>query len=446
LFDPYSISTGMFMLALLLATFTLMAKYRTPQALAMPMLACALIGIQGRHAEEMVISGFGHFSIVAVLFTAVAIPAHMIDRSQGFQWLAASAGRALGRVTLRLPHLWLPAMIATILASTFLLAATLHNVTSILIVTPIAIRLCMKYEVPSRWILSGALIASNLGGFTTRWGDTPNIIESRTWNLSSRDFSTQVFPANLLVLIVLTLTVFWLTRRSGCQSKINGEAAADSYSHPLKIALKASEYADEVAEMVVDRRLLLVGLGALVSFIVLQAFFPGFQIAIGAGIVLVATMLERSGDRLETLKSLGYEVYLVFASVFLLARCVESSWIGSALQEMISRSHAAPWAIAVTGAVGTSFTEAASWATAAAARIYPLDPSHTAAWALGSGICAGSSAIVTAASAGIILCNESLRFKDSGHEITFRKYLPFGLAFALAMLIIYIIYFSILNF
>ncbi|MGH9847020.1 MAG: hypothetical protein ACREEM_50630, partial [Blastocatellia bacterium] len=124
------------------------------------------------------------------------------------------------------------------------------------------------------------------------------------------------------------------------------------------------------------------------------------------------------------------------------AGCVEHSWIGESLQGAINKAGAAPWAIALTGYLGTALTEAASWATAASARIHPLDASHTAAWALGGGVCAGSSSILTAASAGIILWAESLR-ADKRHAITFKTYITFGLPFSILMLAFYSAYFTL---
>jgi Na+/H+ antiporter NhaD/arsenite permease-like protein len=101
--------------------------------------------------------------------------------------------------------------------------------------------------------------------------------------------------------------------------------------------------------------------------------------------------------------------------------------------------------IAITGYLGTMFTEAASWATAVAHQIHGGGfTEHRAAWALGGGICAGSSSIITAASAGIILAEESRRFKEP-HAITFRRYLPFGLGFSLFMLVFYSVYFSLVH-
>ena len=50
---------------------------------------------------------------------------------------------------------------------------------------------------------------------------------------------------------------------------------------------------------------------------------------------------------------------------------------------------------------------------------------------------------MTAASAGIILAEESQRFNDPEHAITFRRYLAFGLPFSLFMLLSTLVYFTI---
>jgi len=157
---------------------------------------------------------------------------------------------------------------------------------------------------------------------------------------------------------------------------------------------------------------------------------------------VVAVLLERKKSRYHTLTSLGFDVYLAFAAIFVLAGCVSHSWIGNTLYQQLISAKAAPWVIAVTGYFGTTFTEAASWATAVSQSIHQLDPSHAAAWALGGGICAGSSSLVTAASAGIILAEESQRFNDPDHAINFRRYLAFGLPFSLFMLVFYSLYFT----
>jgi Na+/H+ antiporter NhaD/arsenite permease-like protein len=364
----------------------------------------------------------------------------MIERSQGFKWVAAWLGHQLGKIRLRYPRITMPLLVAILLGTTYVTAALMHNVTSILIMTPIIIRLCASYQIPSRWILSAALVASNLGGFSTRWGDTPNIIESQTWGLQAGDFMREVLPANLIVLAALIAAATFLTQR-GISTRAATAVKVPFYT--LQVAQTAADWKKAKSDLAIDTRLLTTGLTLLAFFILLHVIFSPLAIAIGAATIVIAVLLERRRERYHSLTSLGFDVYLAFAAIFVLAGCVSHSWIGAALYEQLIAAKAAPWVIAVTGYFGTTFTEAASWATAVSHSIQQLDPSHAAAWALGGGICAGSSSLVTAASAGIILAEESQRFNDPDHAITFRRYLAFGLPFSIFMLVFYAVYFSV---
>jgi Na+/H+ antiporter NhaD/arsenite permease-like protein len=433
---------GVLMLVLLFSAFFAMTKYEVPLPLAMSLVSLAFLVIQWDGAPAVLREGFEHYSAITVLFTAVAIPAHMIERSQGFKWIAAWLGHQLGKVRLKHPRLTTPLLVVILLVATYVTAGLMHNVTSILIMTPIIIRLCASYQVPSRWILSAALIASNLGGFSTRWGDTPNIIESATWGLNPGDFMREVLPANLIVLTALIVISTYLTQR-GISRRSRQAGATQVPFYTLEVAQTAADWKKAKADLAIDRRLLVVGVVLLIFFIVLHVIFTTLAIAIGAITIVTAILLERKKHRYQTLTSLGFDVYLTFAAIFVLAGCVSHSWIGKTLYDQLIAAQAAPWIIAVTGYFGTTFTEAASWATAVSQSIHNLDPSHAAAWALGGGICAGSSSLVTAASAGIILAEESQRFNDPEHAITFKRYLAFGLPFSLFMLIFYASYFTI---
>jgi len=433
-------SAGALMLLLLFSAFFAMTRYEVPLPLAMSLVSCSFLIIQWESAENILRSGFLHYANITVLFTAVAIPAHMIERSQGFKWIAAWLGHQLGKIRLRHPRLTMPLLVAILLVTTYVTAALMHNVTSILIMTPIIIRLCASYQIPSRWILSAALVASNLGGFSTRWGDTPNIIESQTWGLQAGDFMREVLPANLLVLAALVVAATILTQR-GITSRASTAAKVPFYT--LQVAQTAADWKKAKSDLTIDVRLLAVGLSLLAFFILLHVIFAPLAIAIGAATIVIAILLERKSERYHSLTSLGFDVYLAFAAIFVLAGCVSHSWIGAMLYQQLIAAKAAPWVIAVTGYFGTTFTEAASWATAVSHSIQQLDAGHAAAWALGGGICAGSSSLVTAASAGIILAGESQRFNDPEHVITFRRYLAFGVPFSLFMLIFYATYFSI---
>jgi len=424
---------GIFLLAMLLSAFFIMARYGARQALVIPILACLALGLQGEAAEAILRKGFSEFSIIVANFTAVAVGAHLIARSNTFDWMAAQFGAVLGNTKITSVRLAVPIACTCMLATTYVLAALLHNTTSILIATPIAIQICSRYGLPSRWLLSGLLIASNLGGFSTSWGDTPNIIEAHVWGLSALVFLREILPINLTILIVLIAVVVGLTLRD----------TRDDQGSALATALVFAGYRQQGRTTAVDRRALFIGLATLIGFIGFQVAYPR-SVIVGAAIAIgLATLLTPKGDRYRTLMAIEPDVYAVFASIFVLAGCVERSWIGDSLQALVANSGAAPWSIALSGYFGTTFTEAASWASAASARIYPLAPSHADAWALGGGICAGSSSILTAASAGIILAMESRRAKDPTHEMTFGRYLGLSIPFSIFMLGVYIAVFSI---
>jgi hypothetical protein len=142
---------------------------------------------------------------------------------------------------------------------------------------------------------------------------------------------------------------------------------------------------------------------------------------------------------------LGIETYATLASIFVLAQVLANSSIGVGplIQSWLIKSGMSVWAIASASYLGTLLTEAASWASAATPLIHSQSPTHLAAWALGSGIFAGSSSLVTAASAGIILTQET---KNNPREsrITFGSYVVFGLTFSLFILGYYIAVLSLL--
>jgi len=412
--------------------FYAMARRGVPQALAMPLAACALLAMMPGHAPAVCEAAFHDFGAVALLFTTVAVPAHIIERSNAFSWLGATIGAGIGGMRLR-RHRWaVPALVFSLLPVTFAAAALFHNITSVMIMTPITIAICAQYEVPTRWLLSGELIASNLGGFSTSWGDTPNIIERAVWSLTNRAFFVEILPLNLLILLLLGLAVLALTRRS----------MADR-PDPFRDAYATAAQQRRQEHISIDTRRLLLGLAALAVFIVLQTIDRETELAVGAMVIAAVVVLDRAEDRQRTLQALDLDLYMVLASIFVLARAVDRSPVGAALAHMVGRASGSPLAIAASAYLGTALTEAASWASATARATHAVNSGHAGAFSLGAGICAGSSSLLTAASAGLILWSQSRRFK--GHEVTFGRYLAFGLPASLAMLALYVAYFTLVR-
>lgn len=413
----------------LLVAFYSMARWGVQQSLAMPLAACALLALSPRNARGIIDAAFRDFGPVAILFTAVAVQAHIIQRSNAFKWLGAKIGERVGGLRLHRREHAIPILVFSMLVATFVAAALFHNITAIYVMVPITITICSQYEIPTRWLLSGELVASNLGGFSTPWGDTPNIIERTVWSLTNRHFLLEILPMNVVVLLLIGLVVIALTRRTL-------SATADPYSD----AYAAVAQQKQRENTRIDGRLLTIGLTMLALFVILQSIDREIELAVAATVIGLAVLCERPNDRRATLQALDLDLYMVLGSIFVLARAVDASLIGATLMRFVQATGGTPLAISLSAYIGTTFTEAASWASATAHAVYMVNNGHAAAWSLGAGICAGSSSIVTAASAGLILWSESRRFK--GHEVTFARYLAFGIPASLGMLALYILHFT----
>jgi len=427
--DQTALISAAVMLTVLAGGIVAMAGFRMSQALVMPLVAAIFLVMSAGTATAVITQSLSEFAAVALIFTAIAIPAHQLQRSHLFEQLGARLGGLIGRVGLGFPRLELLVLVGLALGLTWLAAALLHNITGIFVMTPILIAICMSYGVPSRWVLCGALVASNLGGFSLATADTPNIIESRTFGLAQMDFIREIMPLNLGVLALVALIVAGLTAHD---MRIQGRTLSDAVKTRETVRWRRL-----AIETQLDMRLVLVGLGVLGGFILSQFIRRDLEVAAAALAIFIAVAGDHKEKRLESLFSLSPEVYGTLASVFIIAHCISHSLIGAMLEHMIRDSHGAIWAIAVSSYLGTSLTEAASWAQAAAPITYAVNGGHAAAWALGAGICAGSSSVLTAASAGIILWRESQR--TPGHGVSFSSYLPFGVGVSLLMLGLYII-------
>lgn len=67
-------------------------------------------------------------------------------------------------------------LIITLCCFTGLLSAFLDNVTTILLMTPVTIRLCEIKNIDPKHVLIALVIFSNIGGAATPVGDPPNVI------------------------------------------------------------------------------------------------------------------------------------------------------------------------------------------------------------------------------------------------------------------------------
>lgn len=420
--------TAIILLTIVVIVFISMARQKFGPDLGMPFLALAGLVLSSPVGAGVALKhGFEVFAHIAVTFTAVAIAAHQLKDSNLLRVFGMFTGTAIGRAAQRvgLPVTWGVSFFC--LFTTWALAATLHNTTAILVATPITIIICQQFDVSARPILYASLVASNLGGFSTRWGDTPNLIEAAQWGLQYGDF-VQIMAINLgLLLIIIGLVASRLT-----PVRLKGPEL-ESILYKFDRARNA---------LAINWKLAFSALAGLMMIIVPPVISPESELRfVAIGILCLCFGQRFFSSRAEKhhnpFDALGFETLSTLAAVFVLAAVLGSPEIGitEVLKSWLVSLQAPVWAIALISYIGTLLTEAASWANAAAPMVYGIDPSHRAAWALGAGICAGSSSLVTAASAGILLMKQTEQSPE--HAVTFGGYLKFGLFVSFLMLVYY---------
>lgn len=424
------------LLLLILTGFVAMTYRNVPQEVALSLVALGALALAGApDNEEALHNGFMELSRVALLFTAVAVPAHLLMRANALRYVGMLVGQAIGGLTERF-HVPVSIIVPfTAMLLIWATAAMAHNTTSILTMTPIAIVICESYKLPMRPTLMGALVASNLGGFSTRWGDTPNITEAAVFGLKHMDFFREIMPINFGLLILVTVLVTFLTNR---------ELKGRRRIHGLEVALAKEDFRHSRLTMQIDQRLLCIGAIGLILAVVGPMCLPQRELVVAAIAIMFCVILDRPSHRQQTLLALGSETYVTFAAIFVLAQTLTHSHIGigSRLQGFLASSGSSTFSIVAVSYVGTLLTEAASWASAASGIVHAASPAHAAAWALGGGICAGSSSLTTAASAGILLVRETKHLPPN-ERITFGSYLWFGIGASLLMLIYFVTVLSI---
>src|ERR1700693_4941640 len=91
------------LVALTLVAFLTMARGWLRQEVAMPLVALLALALAPpEEATQALTKAFAAFARIAVLFTAVAVPAHALERAGALNWLGLLVGQLLGTVMVRL--------------------------------------------------------------------------------------------------------------------------------------------------------------------------------------------------------------------------------------------------------------------------------------------------------------------------------------------------------
>ncbi|HEY6739499.1 MAG TPA: ArsB/NhaD family transporter [Actinopolymorphaceae bacterium] len=307
---------------------------------------------------------------------------------------------------------------------TAIASALLDNVTTVLLVAPVTILVCVRLGVRPVPFLIAEALASNIGGAATLVGDPPNIIIASEGGLSFVDFLVHLAPVVAVLVVVFLVLARFLFRR-------------DFSADPGRVA-EVMELDER--EAISDPRLLrrsLVVLGLVLMGFVLHTVLhlePSIVALLGAGLLVLVSGLPTE----SYMREVEWETLLFFAGLFVMVGALVKVGAIDAVADALVAATGGEVGTAVPlvllgSAVLSGIVDNIPYVTTMAPVVGQLVTSGPMAgqtvlwWALALGADLGGNATAIGASANVVVLGIA---KRNGHPITFWEFTKYGLVVA----------------
>ncbi|XP_009880402.1 PREDICTED: P protein [Charadrius vociferus] len=172
--------------------------HRTLAAMLGSLAALAALATVGERPSMVKVVEWIDYETLALLFGMMVLVA-IFSETGFFDYCAVKAYRfSRGKV-------W--AMITLLCLIAAILSAFLDNVTTMLLFTPVTIRLCEVLNLDPRHVLIAEVIFTNIGGAATAVGDPPNVIIVSKQELRKEGLDFAAFTGHMFVGICLVVLV-----------------------------------------------------------------------------------------------------------------------------------------------------------------------------------------------------------------------------------------------
>ena len=394
------ISTVVFILAYVLIAFELL--HRTIAAMLGAALMLVISYTIGTINPEYHILSFDS-AINAIdmnvifLLMGMMIIVGVLKHTGVFQWCAyISYKMAKGNVFLLSVYL----MIFTAVSSAFL-----DNVTTMLLLTGVAIEISISLGLNPLHLLIPLVLASNVGGTATLIGDPPNIMIGSYAGLTFMDFVVALALICLACTVALILFTRFAWGKSYAAAKVDNVA---EYIRTLK-----EEYP------ITDPKLLTYGLAVLAFaiFLFLSHGYWHMEVSVaalmGAAILLTIAILTEKVNLIELIeKDIEWPTLMFFIFLFIIVGAVESSGLLALIADWILDLSAGNFVVACTlilwvAAIMSAFVDNIPFTATMLPIVAYLSgvipgAENTLWWALALGACFGGNGTIIGASANVV--------------------------------------------
>jgi|GEM_PF-46071 len=339
--------------------------------------------------------------------------------------------------------------------TTYVFSCFVNNLTTIFIIVPMTLSLADKLKFDPKPFIISEIISSNLGGASSMIGDFPNMLISSETGLLFHDFIFYMMPICLILLFVLLYFI-----------KIYKSSVFDQNKNRMnKSEIKElfEKLQSELPYAIKNKTSIMRGLTILCM--VILAFVLSDKLGIPPAIIALTggftILLIGQVDVTKVIKKLGFKDIIFFAGLFVLVGGVEASGFLDYISEILKRlagGNVLAKCLLLMWIVGilTSFLNAGPSTMLFIPVVFSFgmnSPHNLYWWSLSLGVLAGSSALITGATAGQVASTmiEDFFIENTGKArmkfsdfLTFREYAGFGAPIMFIFLIISSVYVSIL--
>lgn len=380
-------------------------------------LAAGLMILLGILNQEAAVRGVD-FNTIGLLIGMMIIVA--ITRQSGvFQYLAIWSAKKVNASP------W--GILAMLSIVTAVVSAFLDNVTTVLLIVPVALLITEELKVSAYPYLFSMIVSSNIGGTATLIGDPPNIMIGSAVGLTFNDFAFNTGPVIVMVMAATLLPIYLIWGR-----KL--KAAAEDRQRVMDFNER---------EAITDASLLKMCL-AVIAVVILGFVFAhalGLEAAtialFGAAILLLLQCWPHDADEQSKLVTHAFTecewiTIFFFVGLFIVVHGLDSTGALKLLADKL---------LALTGGDLTATTMTILWASAVlsafvdnipfVATMIPLIKAMAPTfggteglmplwWALSLGACLGGNGTLIGASANLVVAGFAER---AGQPIRFMTFL-----------------------
>ncbi|MGM0509375.1 MAG: ArsB/NhaD family transporter [Fusobacteriota bacterium] len=360
---------------------------------------------------------------VLFLLIGMMIIVHILSETGIFQWIAIKMAHLVKGDPLLL--------LLLLVMVTAILSAMLDSATTILLIAPVSILLAEQLELDPILFLILETMAANIGGTATLIGSPPNILIANASELTFNDFLINLGPMILINLVFFGITI-WI----GFRKKLKVSRELKARIMELDADRTLSNKSQLIKSLVV---VFFIMIGFLTHSVI---HIEPSTVALG-GAVFLCIITGKKPDRV--FRDIEWETLFFFMGLFMMVEgIVQIGIVESLADRALQFTHGdlkmttmlILWISAIFSFIIENIPYTATIIPLIKDGLIPnIAEVHTEIlwWALSMGACLGGNATLFGSSANHVAAGIAAK---SGNELSFFRFLKYGLFFAAQSLII----------